>query len=152
MSGFFAPDRIERPRPDRATNRRDSNCSLPALISASMSAVVIIARSNGSPASIRFLICVDGSYEITPLLPVVRSNCGNSSSTTAFTPFVQKTLISAARADVARAKATKQATVRITVFIKNLSVLCVLSGGDVSVFPDELEDRPIEHLGLFPVR
>ena len=67
--------------------------------------VVIIATSNGSPASIRFLICVDGSYEMTTLLPVVRSNCGNSSSTTAFTPFVQNTLMSAAVAVLGQRRA-----------------------------------------------
>jgi hypothetical protein len=39
-----------------------------------MSIVVITATSNGSPASIRFLICVDGSNEMTTFWPVVFSN------------------------------------------------------------------------------
>src|ERR1051325_6735277 len=98
--GFFAPARIDMPRPDRARNVRESAASFPALISSSTSVVVMITRSNGSPASTRFLSCVDGSNWMLILSPDDCSNLGMSSSTTALTPLVQSTLISAAEADV----------------------------------------------------
>src|SRR5581483_11063780 len=75
------------------------------------------------------------------LSPVSRSNFRIRSSTTARTPFVQNTVMSAARADDADAMTNAIATNRVSVFISNL----------VSVLPDKRQNRSIESLGLFPV-
>jgi hypothetical protein len=89
MSGFFAPDRIERPRPDRAMNRRDSNDSFPRLIASSMSVVVMTATSNGSPASI--LLDLRRRLERDDTLwPVIFFELRESSSTTARTPLCRR--------------------------------------------------------------
>src|ERR1043166_1241909 len=154
MFGFFAPARIDIPRPDCAMNVRESSARRPAEISSSMIGVVMMTRSNASPASTRFFSCVDGSYTMVTLSPDDCSNRGSSSSTTALTPFVQSTLISAALADVARARTAISESMRVSITKPLCPQSSVVASSAVAslMLPNEVEYRPIERLWLLPVR
>src|SRR5882672_1331582 len=107
MSGRGPPFLMPMPTPERAMGAREAPSILPCFARSSIPALVRIATSKASPASIWRLSAAARPKAITSLLPVSRSNAGASSSSADFTPFDASTLISAAPAeDTERTAAT----------------------------------------------
>src|SRR5688572_3288078 len=116
MAGFCAPARTATPMPERAMVARLAATTVPCLTSSSMAAgEVRITTSKESPASIwRFELALE-PYWMTSLCPVACSNAGPTSSSTGFRPKPVSTLMTAASAAPARAKAmTHPAIIKAT--------------------------------------
>jgi hypothetical protein len=84
-SGFGEPAGTATPDPARAMATRLAGSILPAAARPSIKAGVKTATSNAAPSSICFLTADDRPKVKTSLSPVAFSNCGPSSSRTAFT-------------------------------------------------------------------
>src|SRR5580704_6843517 len=95
-SGFAAPLRMATPMPARAMAMRGTSATLPAVASSSSAALVSSTASNASPPSIRAFSCADVPSVTTSLFPVAFSNCGPSSSITAFSALPPRSFMSAA--------------------------------------------------------
>jgi len=84
ISGLRAPARTANPIVDRARSTRLFAMTVPCLMSSSSAGAAMITTSAGSPRRRRFGIVsgelpIDPPYVVTILLPVERSNTGESS-------------------------------------------------------------------------
>ena len=95
MSGRLAPLRTATPMPERARSTRLPDLTLPCLVRSSIASAVKMATSPPAPVS-RSLrrACVDPQVTAS-FASRARSNAGMSSSSTDFTPLVQRTCLAA---------------------------------------------------------
>src|SRR5712691_1822463 len=97
MSGRGPPFLMPMPTPERAIEAREAASTLPCFTRSSMPALVRMARSKASPASIWRFKAAARPKVMTSLFPVARSKAGASSCSASFTPLEARILISAAR-------------------------------------------------------
>src|SRR6185437_12233460 len=96
MSGLAAPARTATPIPTRTSGTLVPAAILPCLTKESISGPGMIARSNGSPRSMRVLRTPVTPPLLSNVLPVVRSNSGRSEASTASVAGPEMILTSAA--------------------------------------------------------
>src|SRR5712692_3353154 len=136
MSGRGAPFLMPMPTPERAIEAREAASTLPCFARSSIPALVRMARSKASPASIWRFRAAARPKAMTSLLPVLRSNAGASSFSASLTPLEARTLISAARIEAAvmRAAIPMTAVTSVLTFISSPSNLEQIAPDDDFAF------------------
>src|SRR5882672_10379703 len=128
MSGRGPPFLMPMPTPERAIEARDAASTLPCLARSSIPALVRMARSKASPASIWRFKAAASPKVMTTLFPVLVSKTGTSSNSASLTPLEARTLISAARIEAVVIRAAMPATAVTSVLI-SMGFPCMLGYG-----------------------
>ena len=138
ISGLGAPARTANPIVDRARSTRLFAMTVPCLMSSSSAGAAMITTSAGSPRRSRLGIVsgelpIDPPYIVTILLPVERSNTGESSAKAAVNAPDISTRISGTSAQTAPNRTPAATSAVVTRLPPSVIVFRIATSGAVKV-------------------